>query len=113
MRVEACNLWKESQFHIGVLWFTYVSFSFSGEQEESFVDASKGESALEHDLQVGSLQTEELDNDVQKPEEVSFIFPIFATSQVFVFPFLAFLMFIFLNDISVVYFSDYDMNILV
>ncbi|GAU15821.1 hypothetical protein TSUD_236370 [Trifolium subterraneum] len=39
------------------------------EHEESFVDASKGGSALEHGLQVGSLQTEELDSNVQKPEE--------------------------------------------
>ncbi|XP_073220532.1 transcription initiation factor TFIID subunit 1 isoform X2 [Cicer arietinum] len=38
------------------------------EQEESFVDASKGESAFEDDLQVGSPQTEELDIDGQKPE---------------------------------------------
>ncbi|XP_040861039.1 transcription initiation factor TFIID subunit 1 isoform X2 [Glycine max] len=41
----------------------------AGEQEESFVDASKEESSLEHELHVDSPQTEELDADVQKLEE--------------------------------------------
>ncbi|CAJ2646998.1 unnamed protein product [Trifolium pratense] len=45
------------------------NISLAVEHEESFVDASKGGSVLEHDLQVGSLQTDELDNNVQKPEE--------------------------------------------
>lgn len=45
------------------------NISLAGELEESFVDASKGESAQEHDLQVGLLQTEEFDTDVQKLEE--------------------------------------------
>ncbi|CAJ1930922.1 unnamed protein product [Sphenostylis stenocarpa] len=49
--------------------FTYTSFVLSEEQEESFVDASKEESTLEHELHVDSLQTEELDADVQKIEE--------------------------------------------
>lgn len=44
------------------------NISLSVDQEESFVDASNEGSALEHDLQV-SLQTEELDADVQTPEE--------------------------------------------
>lgn len=70
MRVEASIFRKGSEFHTGVLLFINVSFSFSVDQEESFVDASKEGSALEHDLQV-SLQTEELDADVQTPE-VSF-----------------------------------------
>ncbi|KAL2348799.1 hypothetical protein Fmac_002799 [Flemingia macrophylla] len=43
--------------------------SLAGEQEESFVDASKDQSSLEHELHVDSLQTEELDADVQKLEE--------------------------------------------
>lgn len=54
--------------------FTYASFVLSGEQKESFVDASKEESSLEHELHVDSPQTEELDADVQKLEEVCFIF---------------------------------------
>ncbi|CAI8588323.1 unnamed protein product [Vicia faba] len=45
------------------------NISLAVEQEESFVDASKGGSALEHDVQVGSPQAEELDTDVQIPEE--------------------------------------------
>lgn len=72
--VEACNLRKGCEFHIGVLQFTNVSFSLSVEQEESFVDASTGGNALEHDLQVGSPQTEELDTDVQIPEVSFFLF---------------------------------------
>jgi hypothetical protein len=71
MRVEACNLREGSEFHSVALQFINVSFSLSVEHEESFVDATKGGSVLEHDLQVGSLQTEELDNNVQTPE-VSF-----------------------------------------
>ncbi|KAL3024339.1 hypothetical protein AAZX31_04G115300 [Glycine max] len=43
----------------------------AGEQKESFVDASKEESSLEHELHVDSPQTEELDADVQKLEEES------------------------------------------
>ncbi|KAE9606976.1 putative chromatin remodeler Bromodomain family [Lupinus albus] len=42
-----------------------------GEQEENSIDASKGESAQEHDLQIGLLQTEELDTEIQKLEEGS------------------------------------------
>nr|KYP33535.1 Transcription initiation factor TFIID subunit 1-A [Cajanus cajan] len=45
------------------------NISLAGEQEESFVDASKDESSLEHELHVDSLQTEELDADEQKLEE--------------------------------------------
>ncbi|XP_061352095.1 transcription initiation factor TFIID subunit 1 [Gastrolobium bilobum] len=45
------------------------NISLAGEPEESFLDALKGESAPEHDSQVGSLQTEELDSDEQKLEE--------------------------------------------
>ncbi|KAK7318137.1 hypothetical protein RJT34_02835 [Clitoria ternatea] len=40
-----------------------------GELEENLIDASKEETDLEHELQVGSLQTGELDSDVQKLEE--------------------------------------------
>ena len=36
------------------------------------MDASKEESSLEHELHVDSPQTEELDADVQKLEEVCF-----------------------------------------
>ena len=61
-----------TSFHIGLLQFTYASFVLSGEQKESFVDASKEESSLEHELHVDSPQTEELDADVQKLEEVCF-----------------------------------------
>ncbi|CAL0331622.1 unnamed protein product [Lupinus luteus] len=43
--------------------------SLAGEQEKNSIDASKGESAQEHDLQVGLLQTEELDTEIQKLEE--------------------------------------------
>ncbi|KAK7309486.1 hypothetical protein RJT34_06248 [Clitoria ternatea] len=43
--------------------------SLAGELEENLVDASKEESDLEHELQVGSLQTGELDSDVQKLEQ--------------------------------------------
>ncbi|KAK8472151.1 hypothetical protein PHAVU_002G127400 [Phaseolus vulgaris] len=45
------------------------NISLSEEQEESVVDASKEESAVERELHVDSLQTEELDADVQKLEE--------------------------------------------
>ncbi|XP_057448768.1 transcription initiation factor TFIID subunit 1 isoform X2 [Lotus japonicus] len=46
-----------------------VDSSLAGEQEENFVDASKGDRALEHDLQAGSQQTEESDTDIQKLDE--------------------------------------------
>lgn len=63
-----------TSYHIGILQFTYASFVLSEEQEETLVEASKEESALERELHVDSLQSEELDADVQKPEEVYFNF---------------------------------------
>lgn len=73
-----------TSFNIGILQFTYASFLLSEEQEESVVDASKEESALERELHVDSLQTEELNADVQKVEEVYFSF---ATSYILFFAF--------------------------
>ncbi|XP_019421080.1 PREDICTED: transcription initiation factor TFIID subunit 1-like isoform X2 [Lupinus angustifolius] len=45
--------------------------SLAGEQEENSIDASKGESGQEQDLQVGLPQTEEWDTEIQKLEEGS------------------------------------------
>ncbi|KAI4327951.1 hypothetical protein L6164_020355 [Bauhinia variegata] len=46
-----------------------ADISLSGEQVESLAVASKGETALEHDLQVDSLQNEVLDIDEQNLQE--------------------------------------------
>lgn len=51
--------------------FTYLRVLISGEQVESLVDASKAESVQELDPNDVSQQSEELDTDVQKLQEVS------------------------------------------
>lgn len=86
--------------------FIYFSFTLSGEQEENFVDASKGDRALEHDLQAGSQQTEESDTDIQKLDEVSLKLAYFVIHARCLFMFFLNFIFISLNDILDGYFSD-------